>query len=197
MQVITTIILAFLLSLAAEASRRTPRTAAAGELGSPADPTTQAPPETTITVAPHVLGEFQTTTTTTTTEARADEGADQEQQEKEEDASPTVAFVTTDDDDENGDTTTTATVATAAAAAAMMVTEAPGSAPDLGEYADEYTQVTYFSCHTFALETHCGWHEPIVRVNNAAGRGVGKGGKVVRAGLVAAGVVGGFLLGVW
>ncbi|KAI1081529.1 hypothetical protein F5B20DRAFT_68405 [Whalleya microplaca] len=69
---------------------------------------------------------------------------------------------------------------------------------DLGanfhEIGAKYVQTTYWSCVTFPLETHCGWHEPILDAG-AARIGCDGGRAALRAG-VAAGIVGGFMLGV-
>ncbi|KAI1501322.1 hypothetical protein F5X99DRAFT_202759 [Biscogniauxia marginata] len=58
-------------------------------------------------------------------------------------------------------------------------------------YGQQYTQTTYWSCATFALETHCGWHEPILEVDSGAARIGSEHGRAaaIRAGVVA-GVVG-------
>ncbi|KAH7041494.1 uncharacterized protein B0I36DRAFT_312924 [Microdochium trichocladiopsis] len=51
------------------------------------------------------------------------------------------------------------------AAAAAAVTTPPPQVPSFDEaYGDEYMQTTYWSCNTFALTTHCGWHEPIIYI---------------------------------
>ncbi|KAI1747819.1 hypothetical protein F4782DRAFT_519981 [Xylaria castorea] len=57
----------------------------------------------------------------------------------------------------------------------------------------KFVQTTFWACETFPLETHCGWHEPILDVSSAATphpRGVR-----VRAGVIAAFAVGVLLWG--
>ncbi|KAI0012590.1 hypothetical protein F4779DRAFT_614315 [Xylariaceae sp. FL0662B] len=58
----------------------------------------------------------------------------------------------------------------------------------------KFVQTTYWSCVTFPLETHCGWHEPILDAGAARMVGCDGGRAVLRAGVVA-GVVGGLILG--
>lgn len=75
-----------------------------------------------------------------------------------------------------------------------------------GNENERFRQTTFWSCHTFARETHCGWHEPILDAGAAprlgfGGRrdgvdGSGGGGGVIlwRAGVAAAAAVLGGLL---
>ncbi|KAI1631305.1 hypothetical protein F4809DRAFT_646548 [Biscogniauxia mediterranea] len=56
-------------------------------------------------------------------------------------------------------------------------------------YGQKYTQTTYYSCVTFALETQCGWHEPILEVQ---GSGASRAGIVVVPVVVA--VAGGLMV---
>ncbi|KAI1200253.1 hypothetical protein F5X97DRAFT_98365 [Nemania serpens] len=42
----------------------------------------------------------------------------------------------------------------------------------------KFVQTTFWACETFPLETHCGWHEPILDASNSgAGAGAGGAGK--------------------
>ncbi|KAI1767130.1 hypothetical protein GGR53DRAFT_483161 [Hypoxylon sp. FL1150] len=64
------------------------------------------------------------------------------------------------------------------------------------EVGAKFVQTTYWSCVTFPLETHCGWHEPIL--DAGAGRvGCESGGQAaLRAGIVAGVVAGGLMFGI-
>ncbi|KAI1737984.1 hypothetical protein F4680DRAFT_195777 [Xylaria scruposa] len=78
---------------------------------------------------------------------------------------------------------------------------APTAAPALntddviGQGGSKFVQTTFWACETFPKETHCGWHEPILDVSNAA-EAPHPRGALVRAGVVAACVVGVLLYGV-
>ncbi|KAI0454960.1 hypothetical protein F5B21DRAFT_217876 [Xylaria acuta] len=74
---------------------------------------------------------------------------------------------------------------------------APTEAPALNQAGDQiveggskFVQTTFWACETFPKETHCGWHEPILDVSNAAVAAPNPRGVLVRAGVVAACVVG-------
>ncbi|KAI0427794.1 hypothetical protein F5Y09DRAFT_20358 [Xylaria sp. FL1042] len=57
----------------------------------------------------------------------------------------------------------------------------------------KFVQTTYWACETFAKETHCGWHEPIL--DTSAANMMIKGENVAfRAGSIAALVVGALML---
>ncbi|TRX93489.1 hypothetical protein FHL15_005764 [Xylaria flabelliformis] len=58
----------------------------------------------------------------------------------------------------------------------------------------KFVQTTFWACETFAKETHCGWHEPILDVSSAAVASHPRS-VLVRAGVVAACVVGVLLYG--
>ncbi|KAI0857362.1 hypothetical protein F4860DRAFT_517946 [Xylaria cubensis] len=58
----------------------------------------------------------------------------------------------------------------------------------------KFVQTTFWACETFAKETHCGWHEPILDVSSAA-VGPHPRGTLVRVGVAAACVVGVLLYG--
>ncbi|KAI1466253.1 uncharacterized protein F4812DRAFT_461223 [Daldinia caldariorum] len=60
----------------------------------------------------------------------------------------------------------------------------------------KYVQTTYWSCVTFPLETHCGWHEPILDAGAAGMRYEDSGKVALRAGVVAGIVAGGLALGI-
>ncbi|KAI0836574.1 hypothetical protein F5Y06DRAFT_272828 [Hypoxylon sp. FL0890] len=60
----------------------------------------------------------------------------------------------------------------------------------------KYVQTTYWSCVTFPLETHCGWHQPILDAGAGRLGGEGNGQAVLRAGIVAGVIAGVLLLGI-
>ncbi|KAI8630041.1 hypothetical protein F5Y19DRAFT_69534 [Xylariaceae sp. FL1651] len=64
-----------------------------------------------------------------------------------------------------------------------------------GEAGQKMVQTTYWSCATFPLETHCGWHEPILDTSAANMKNGRDGGIAVRAAIVAGAVVGGLVFG--
>ncbi|KAH8162193.1 hypothetical protein CIB48_g6057 [Xylaria polymorpha] len=68
---------------------------------------------------------------------------------------------------------------------------APTEAPALAivEGGSKFVQTTFWACETFPMETHCGWHEPILDVSNGAAAPYPRG-VLVRAGAVAAVVAG-------
>ncbi|KAI0544408.1 hypothetical protein F4679DRAFT_38177 [Xylaria curta] len=78
---------------------------------------------------------------------------------------------------------------------------APTAAPALntddviGQGGSKFVQTTFWACETFPKETHCGWHEPILDVSNAATAPYHRDA-LVRAGIVAACAVGVLLYGV-
>ncbi|KAI1808806.1 hypothetical protein F4811DRAFT_1310 [Daldinia bambusicola] len=63
-------------------------------------------------------------------------------------------------------------------------------------FGQKFVQTTYWSCVTFPLETHCGWHEPILDAGAAGMRYEGSGKVALRAGVVAGIVAGGLALGI-
>ncbi|KAI0411929.1 hypothetical protein F5X98DRAFT_356203 [Xylaria grammica] len=62
-------------------------------------------------------------------------------------------------------------------------TAAPPVPVDLGD-GQKFVQTTYWACATFPMETHCGWHEPILDASSAGARV--KGGSAARIGAVGA-----------
>ncbi|KAI1211489.1 uncharacterized protein F4807DRAFT_391127 [Annulohypoxylon truncatum] len=64
------------------------------------------------------------------------------------------------------------------------------------EMGAKYVQTTYWSCVTFPLETHCGWHQPILDAKAGGIRCDGSGQAALRAGIVAGVVAGGLALGI-
>ncbi|KAI2625120.1 hypothetical protein GGR54DRAFT_594971 [Hypoxylon sp. NC1633] len=96
----------------------------------------------------------------------------------------------------NGQSTDTPTGT--ASSSTPKITASPEFDPPGGNFHEigaKFKQTTYWSCVTFPLETHCGWHEPIL--DAGAGRvGCGGGGEAaLRAGIVAGVVAGGLVLG--
>ncbi|KAI2638656.1 hypothetical protein GGS26DRAFT_353106 [Hypomontagnella submonticulosa] len=63
------------------------------------------------------------------------------------------------------------------------------------EMGAKFVQTTYWSCVTFPLETHCGWHEPILDAGAGRIGCDGDGRAALRAGIVAGVVAGGLVLG--
>ncbi|KAI0106574.1 hypothetical protein F4776DRAFT_436784 [Hypoxylon sp. NC0597] len=59
----------------------------------------------------------------------------------------------------------------------------------------KYVQTTYWSCVTFPLETHCGWHQPILDAGAGRIGCEGRGQAALRAGVVAGVIAGGLVLG--
>ncbi|KAI0179410.1 hypothetical protein GGR52DRAFT_305316 [Hypoxylon sp. FL1284] len=87
-----------------------------------------------------------------------------------------------------------------ATAEPAVVTPSPELPPggNFHEIGAKIVQTTYWSCVTFPLETHCGWHEPILDASTgAAAQCDGSAGRnaAVRAGVVAGVVAGGLMLG--
>ncbi|KAI5856197.1 hypothetical protein GGS23DRAFT_400266 [Durotheca rogersii] len=80
---------------------------------------------------------------------------------------------------------------------APKVTASPELGPpgaNFHEIGAKFVQTTYWKCVTFSLETHCGWHEPIL--DAGAGRIGCEGGRAaLRAGVVAGVVAGGLVFG--
>ncbi|KAI0440431.1 hypothetical protein F4803DRAFT_553092 [Xylaria telfairii] len=73
-------------------------------------------------------------------------------------------------------------------------TEAPALAViDAG--GSKFVQTTFWACETFPMETHCGWHEPLLEVSSGAAAPYPRR-VFVRAGAVAAFVAGVLLRGV-
>ncbi|KAI1140027.1 hypothetical protein F5Y05DRAFT_304258 [Hypoxylon sp. FL0543] len=64
------------------------------------------------------------------------------------------------------------------------------------EMDEKYVQTTYWSCVTFPLETHCGWHQPILDAGAGKIGCEGSGQVALRAGVVAGVVAGGLVLGI-
>ncbi|KAI0095387.1 hypothetical protein F4814DRAFT_186893 [Daldinia grandis] len=73
--------------------------------------------------------------------------------------------------------------------------ELPPPGANFHEMGVKYVQTTYYSCVTFPLETHCGWHEPILDAGANGVRCEGSGQAALRAGVVAGIVAGGLVLG--
>ncbi|KAI0853061.1 hypothetical protein F5Y00DRAFT_225259 [Daldinia vernicosa] len=73
--------------------------------------------------------------------------------------------------------------------------ELPPPGANFHEIGVKYVQTTYYSCVTFPLETHCGWHEPILDAGASGMRCEGSGQAALRAGVVAGIVAGGLVLG--
>ncbi|KAI1778491.1 hypothetical protein F4818DRAFT_302884 [Hypoxylon cercidicola] len=79
-----------------------------------------------------------------------------------------------------------------------QITPSPEFDPPGGNFHEigaKFVQTTYWSCVTFPLETHCGWHEPILDAGAGRVRCEG-GGQALRAGIVAGVVAGGLMLGI-
>ncbi|OTB00974.1 hypothetical protein M426DRAFT_14954 [Hypoxylon sp. CI-4A] len=97
-------------------------------------------------------------------------------------------------------THTPASASASASASNPQITPSPELNPPGGNFHEiggglKYVQTTYWSCVTFPLETHCGWHEPIL--DAGAGRiGCNGGQAALRAGVVAGVVAGGLVLGI-
>ncbi|KAI0879926.1 uncharacterized protein GGS22DRAFT_102185 [Annulohypoxylon maeteangense] len=72
--------------------------------------------------------------------------------------------------------------------------DSPGA--NFHEMGVKYVQTTYWSCVTFPLETHCGWHQPILDAGAGRIRCEGSGQAALRAGIVAGVVAGGLALGI-
>ncbi|KAI1098374.1 hypothetical protein F4804DRAFT_324930 [Jackrogersella minutella] len=87
-------------------------------------------------------------------------------------------------------------ISPAPASGPMTTPSPPGG--NFHEIGVKYVQTTYWSCVAFPLETHCGWHQPIL--DAGAGGGVrceGGGARAaLRAGVVAGVVAGGLVLGI-
>ncbi|KAI1400561.1 hypothetical protein F4819DRAFT_365307 [Hypoxylon fuscum] len=95
----------------------------------------------------------------------------------------------------------TAHVPTGTAAKAPKITPSPEFDPPGGNFHEigggaKFVQTTYWSCVTFPLETHCGWHEPILDAGAARLGCEGGGRAAIRAGVVAGVVAGGLVLGI-
>ncbi|KAI5925196.1 hypothetical protein F4810DRAFT_708999 [Camillea tinctor] len=107
-------------------------------------------------------------------------------------AGPTEVAAAADSNDSSPPTTTPA-----------PKQDTDGDDDDLGGifheiYGQKYTQTTYYSCVTFPLETHCGWHEPILEVQDSGAAAAVPKADNMKV-MVAAGVVmaaGGLALGV-
>ncbi|KAI1371112.1 hypothetical protein F4677DRAFT_318486 [Hypoxylon crocopeplum] len=88
-------------------------------------------------------------------------------------------------------------IPTGTASTAPEITPSPEFDPPGGNFHEigvKFVQTTYWSCVTFPLETHCGWHEPIL--DAGAGRAGCEGGQAaLRAGILAGVVAGGLVLG--
>ncbi|KAI0537273.1 hypothetical protein GGR58DRAFT_472423 [Xylaria digitata] len=56
------------------------------------------------------------------------------------------------------------------------ITAAPPLEPGDGQ---KFIQTTYWACATLGLETHCGWHEPILDVSSAGTRVSGGSGALM------------------
>lgn len=81
---------------------------------------------------------------------------------------------------------------------APQITPSPEFDPPGGNFHEigaKFVQTTYWSCVTFPLETHCGWHEPILDAGAGRIRCDGDGQAALRAGIVAGVVAGGLMLG--
>ncbi|KAI1394444.1 uncharacterized protein F4822DRAFT_47768 [Hypoxylon trugodes] len=70
-----------------------------------------------------------------------------------------------------------------------------GNFHEIGDSPIKYVQTTYWSCVEFPLETHCGWHEPILDAGAGGVRCDSGGRAALRAGVVAGVVAGGLALG--
>ncbi|KAI2465408.1 hypothetical protein F4781DRAFT_27068 [Annulohypoxylon bovei var. microspora] len=79
------------------------------------------------------------------------------------------------------------------------ITPSPELDPPGGNFHEmgaKYVQTTYWSCVTFPLETHCGWHQPILDAGAGRIQCEGSGRAALRAGVVAGVVAGGLVLGI-
>ncbi|KAI1451807.1 hypothetical protein F4805DRAFT_70900 [Annulohypoxylon moriforme] len=86
-----------------------------------------------------------------------------------------------------------------ASAGSPEITPSPELDPpgaNFHEMGAKYVQTTYWSCVTFPLETHCGWHQPILDAGAGRVRCEGGGQAALRAGIVAGVVAGGLALGI-
>ncbi|KAI4862618.1 hypothetical protein F4820DRAFT_17765 [Hypoxylon rubiginosum] len=80
-----------------------------------------------------------------------------------------------------------------------QITPSPEFDPPGGNFHEigaKFVQTTYWSCVTFPLETHCGWHEPILDAGAGRARCEGGGQAALRAGIVAGVVAGGLMFGI-
>ncbi|KAI1407115.1 hypothetical protein F5Y13DRAFT_135162 [Hypoxylon sp. FL1857] len=85
------------------------------------------------------------------------------------------------------------------AASNPKITPSPELSPpgaNFHEMDAKYVQTTYWSCVTFPLETHCGWHQPILDAGAGRKGCEGSGQAALRAGVVAGVVAGGLVLGI-
>ncbi|KAI0192519.1 hypothetical protein F4808DRAFT_365487 [Astrocystis sublimbata] len=97
----------------------------------------------------------------------------------------------------------TPTPTTAVTTAPPVVTGVDGNEAASNQINQKFLQTTYYACHTWARETHCGWHEPILDASldsdssSGASGGGGAGAKdaIVRVGVVAGVVAWGVVWG--
>ncbi|KAI1183045.1 hypothetical protein F5B17DRAFT_417699 [Nemania serpens] len=59
----------------------------------------------------------------------------------------------------------------------------------------KFVQTTFWACETFPLETHCGWHEPILDASNSGASRTGQQSVAARAGVAVACVVAALVYG--
>ncbi|OTB10188.1 hypothetical protein K445DRAFT_258017 [Daldinia sp. EC12] len=167
----------------AEASRKTPRTAMSSSLSSSSTATTLATIPSVTTIVPNCAASGQLNFSSTTHHPTSAAAAETR-------CTPLPL---------NIPTSTTSTIASTETASDPEITSSPELPPpgaNFHEIGVKYVQTTYWSCVTFPLETHCGWHEPILDAG-AGGIRSGVSGKVAwRAGVVAGIVAGGLMLGV-
>ncbi|KAI1088738.1 hypothetical protein F5B19DRAFT_407682 [Rostrohypoxylon terebratum] len=93
----------------------------------------------------------------------------------------------------------TPTSVSTASAGSPEITPSPEFSPPGGNFHEigaKYVQTTYWSCVTFPLETHCGWHQPILDAGAGRIRCEGSRQAALRAGIVAGVVAGGLALGI-
>ncbi|KAI8965224.1 hypothetical protein F5Y11DRAFT_22256 [Daldinia sp. FL1419] len=176
------VFLTVLLRLAA-ASRKTPRTALSSSLASPSTATT-------LTAIPSVT----TIATSCTHSAHLNASSPTPQT-----ASAAAAKTRCTTILLSGTPTSTSISAPASSGAPSgpEITASPELPPpgaNFHEIGLKYVQTTYYSCVTFPLETHCGWHEPILDAGASGMRCDGSGQAALRAGVVAGIVAGGLAL---
>ncbi|KAI1653843.1 hypothetical protein F4813DRAFT_241312 [Daldinia decipiens] len=163
----------------AEASRKTPRTAIPSSLGSPSTTTTLATMPSVTTIVPSSTPSAQLNTSSPTPRLTSAGAA----------TSRCTTLLLA------APTSTSISTQTAIDPEITPSPELPPPGANFHEIGVKYVQTTYYSCVTFPLETHCGWHEPILDAGASGIRCEGSGQVALRAGVVAGIVAGGLILG--
>ncbi|KAI1162866.1 hypothetical protein F5B18DRAFT_622465 [Nemania serpens] len=116
---------------------------------------------------PTTASPLSTTTTTTTTSTTT-----------------ATAYVGTESEDPiRGTATTIASAGNSEITAAPTLDLENLDTPGEGE---KFVQTTFWACETFPLETHCGWHEPILDASNSGAGRTGEQSFGARAGVAVA-----------